>query len=202
MLVVFFFLRFYLFLDRGREGERERNISVWLALVCPLLGTWPATQACALNWELNPWPFGLQVDTQYTEPHQPGLIFATFYRYIMAFWNDLIWISLIDCKGYTCDLAFNYIVLYVQKYLCFGVISPSTLYKLNHISSSKSLCLYEFGFLSLKWGVIISTVPSVVTVLSVSLPSLLNWYWEYPKCSATAYFPCWLHFLQMFRKIF
>ena len=44
----------YLFLERGkgREKERERNINVWLPLTWPLLGTWPATQACALtgNW--------------------------------------------------------------------------------------------------------------------------------------------------------
>ena len=29
--------------------KRERNISVWLPLMHPLLGTWPATQACALT---------------------------------------------------------------------------------------------------------------------------------------------------------
>ena len=41
----------HLFLERGegREEERERNIHVWLPLVCSLLGTWPATQACALT---------------------------------------------------------------------------------------------------------------------------------------------------------
>ena len=41
----------YLFLDRGggRKKERERNINVWLPLMNPLLGTWPATQACALT---------------------------------------------------------------------------------------------------------------------------------------------------------
>ena len=27
----------------------ERNIDVWLLLVCPLLGAWPTTQACALT---------------------------------------------------------------------------------------------------------------------------------------------------------
>ena len=37
----------YLFLER--EKERERNINVWLPLVHPLLGTWPATQACVLT---------------------------------------------------------------------------------------------------------------------------------------------------------
>ena len=50
---------FYLFIfteiGEGREKERERDIIVWLPLVCPLLGTWPATQACALtgNWTRN-----------------------------------------------------------------------------------------------------------------------------------------------------
>ena len=38
----------FIFGEREREGERERNIDVWLPLVCLQLGTWPATQACAL----------------------------------------------------------------------------------------------------------------------------------------------------------
>ena len=32
-----------------RDTERERNISVWLPLVHPQLGTRPTTQACALT---------------------------------------------------------------------------------------------------------------------------------------------------------
>ena len=52
-LTCLFLKNFYfliLFLERGeeRETERERNINVWLPLEHPLLGTWPATQACAL----------------------------------------------------------------------------------------------------------------------------------------------------------
>ena len=45
------FWRFCLFLDRGegRGKERKRRINVWLPLKRPLLGTWPATQACALT---------------------------------------------------------------------------------------------------------------------------------------------------------
>ena len=46
-----YFKDFILFLDSGeeKEKERERNIKVWLPLACPLLGTWPATQARALT---------------------------------------------------------------------------------------------------------------------------------------------------------
>ena len=45
------FLRFYLFIFREGKGgrERKRNINLWLPLERPLLGTWPATQACALT---------------------------------------------------------------------------------------------------------------------------------------------------------
>ena len=40
----------FIFREReGREKERERNISVWLTFKWPPLGTWPATQACALT---------------------------------------------------------------------------------------------------------------------------------------------------------
>ena len=40
-----------LFLEsrEGRGKWKERNINVWLPLVCPLLGTWPTTQAYALT---------------------------------------------------------------------------------------------------------------------------------------------------------
>ena len=52
-LFLFYFLKDFicLFLERGkeREKERERNTNVWLPLIRPLLGTWPATQACALT---------------------------------------------------------------------------------------------------------------------------------------------------------
>ena len=52
--ILFFYFKkdcIYLFLERGggREKERERNINVWLPLTCPLQGTLPATQACALT---------------------------------------------------------------------------------------------------------------------------------------------------------
>ena len=52
-LFLFCFLRrFYLFyFQREGEGRRKRgrNINMWLPLAHPLLGIWPATQACALT---------------------------------------------------------------------------------------------------------------------------------------------------------
>ena len=55
-MIVDFLKRFYLFTfrERGRDGEREGETSKcerhmdWWPLTSPQLGTWPATQACAL----------------------------------------------------------------------------------------------------------------------------------------------------------
>ena len=63
---------FYLFIFRERGREGEGNINVWLPLVHPLLGTWPATQACALPGNRTG-DSGLWAGTQSTELHQPEL---------------------------------------------------------------------------------------------------------------------------------
>ena len=55
---LFFFLRFYLLVEREREGETE-NLACNPGM-CP-------------DWELNQWPFSLQTDAQSTEPSQLGL---------------------------------------------------------------------------------------------------------------------------------
>ena len=74
-----FLKRFYCFLERGGgEKDGERNINVWLPLMRPPLGARPATQACALDWESNQRPFGLQDRAQSTELHQPGLNLIKF----------------------------------------------------------------------------------------------------------------------------
>ena len=46
----FFFKRFYLFIFRGEEKEKERvrNSNEWLTLTCPAPGTCFTTQACGL----------------------------------------------------------------------------------------------------------------------------------------------------------
>ena len=79
MLIYFLRISFFLSFQReGKEKERERSLIVWLPLTCPLMGTWPATQACALDWDSNQWPFGSQAGTQSTDPHQPGLQMLIF----------------------------------------------------------------------------------------------------------------------------
>ena len=69
-------LRFCLFIfrERGREKERERNLIGWLPLAHPRLGTWAATQACVLTGNrIDDLSFSLWDDGQATEPHQSVL---------------------------------------------------------------------------------------------------------------------------------
>ena len=68
------------------EGERERNISVWLPLARPILGTWPPTPGRCPDWELDQQPFDSQGSTQSTEPHQPGYVWLfKFPKYMGEF---------------------------------------------------------------------------------------------------------------------
>ena len=61
---------FIYFLDRGEE--RERNINVWLPHTCPTPGNLVCNSRMCPDWKSNQQPFGLQADSQSTEPHQPG----------------------------------------------------------------------------------------------------------------------------------
>ena len=87
----FFFLRFDLFIFRERkEGrKRDKNISVWLPLVHPSVGTWPATQVMCPDWESNQQSFGSQAGAQSTEPYQPGLYLPHEGRRALLKWQDL-----------------------------------------------------------------------------------------------------------------
>ena len=69
----FSFLRFYLFLERGREGETEGQKQQGV-VACHMLptGDLACNPGMYPDWELNWRPFGLQACTQSTEPHQPG----------------------------------------------------------------------------------------------------------------------------------
>ena len=75
----------YLVLERGewRGEERERNIHVQekhqlVASRTPPVGDPGVCPERESNWQ----PFGLQADAQSTEPHQAGLIFNSYMKYI------------------------------------------------------------------------------------------------------------------------
>ena len=72
---------------------------MWLPLTHPLLGTWPETQACALDWELNLRPFGLQAGAQATEPHQPGLDLEPILLFLCIRTTQPLFVSLSICSG-------------------------------------------------------------------------------------------------------
>ena len=76
MIFKVYFLKdfIYLFLERGREGEREGEKHQ-----CVVTSGTPPTGHLAHNpgmcpdWEWNQRPLGSQACAQFVEPHQPGL---------------------------------------------------------------------------------------------------------------------------------
>ena len=66
---------FIYFLERGREGERERNNDVWEISCLSRAPSGDLTHNPGMypDRETNWWPLGSQADAQPTEPHQTGL---------------------------------------------------------------------------------------------------------------------------------
>ena len=98
---VFFFKDFiYLFLERGEGEEKggESNINVWLRLERSLLGTWPATQACALT---RNWTSGPLVHRPAPSPLSHSSQGCGIFIYL--FLNVLVGCSFISC----CEVSFE-----------------------------------------------------------------------------------------------
>ena len=86
-----YFLKIYLFLERGerREKERERKIDVYLPLAHPLLGTWPTTQACALTGNQTGDPLVLRPTLNPLSHTSQGKNNYVLFVYLFAFtWED------------------------------------------------------------------------------------------------------------------
>ena len=75
---IFFLLLFiYLFIERGRGGEREgEKHQCVVASHVPPTGDLAYNPGMCTDWESNLQPFGSQAGTQSTEPRQLGLIFS------------------------------------------------------------------------------------------------------------------------------
>ena len=67
-------LRFYLFIERGkgREEERERNINVWLLLSRAPTEDLARNPGLCPDWESNLRPLALWNNARPTEPHRSG----------------------------------------------------------------------------------------------------------------------------------
>ena len=75
----FFKKRFYLFIERGREGEKEgENHRCVVASHIPSTGDLACNPGLCPEWESNQRPFDLQAPAQSTELHQPGLELLIF----------------------------------------------------------------------------------------------------------------------------
>ena len=69
----------------GKEKKRERNINVWLPLMRPLLGTWPATQACALTGSRSSNPLILRPALNPLSHASQGSIWIYDARFSLSF---------------------------------------------------------------------------------------------------------------------
>ena len=71
----FYFLKdfVYLFLERGRKGEREGEKHLYVVASCvPPTGDLACNPGMCPDWELNQKLSGSQAGAQSTESHQPG----------------------------------------------------------------------------------------------------------------------------------
>ena len=74
-MLLFKVLFIYLFLERGREGERGEKLQFVVASRATPTGDLARHPGMCPDWESNRQTFGLQTCGQSTEPHQPGRVF-------------------------------------------------------------------------------------------------------------------------------
>ena len=96
---------FFIFRERGREGERDGKKHQCVGASCvPPTGDPACNPGMCPDWELNWRPFVSQVSAQSTEPYQPGLFLSVtvyfasciFYIvfYIFIYFKDFIYLFL------------------------------------------------------------------------------------------------------------
>ena len=92
-----------------KEKERERNISVWLPLARPLLGTWTTTQVCALTGNRTSDPLLLRPTLNPLSYTSQGE--KKFFQLIIAHFCDS------KCHMYTCDISHVHLIMISLSHL-------------------------------------------------------------------------------------
>ena len=69
----------FIFRQRGREGEREREKQCVVASHAPPTGDLDHNPGMCPDWELNWWPFGYQASTQCTSHTSQGIKLCSFW---------------------------------------------------------------------------------------------------------------------------
>ena len=157
-----------------------RETAIWVPLSHPQLGTWPATQACALTGD---WAGG----TQSTEPHQPGPALNSFAHVLRSetaglqmvpswsFWVSWICIS-ITILGFGEVLGHYFFQL--GSLLPLSLPPPSIMYML--FSSHKFLSSLHFSSLIFLFLCLSHLKVLYLSSLNLFLPSQ-GWYWVLVK---------------------
>ena len=117
----YFFKDFiYLFLERRRnKKERVRNISVWLPLVCPQLGTWPTTQACALTGNQTCDPLVHSLVLNPLSHTSQGWFFIIELLVFFIYCRYKFLVSYMICKYFLlfCGFSFHFPYLFIFQFL-------------------------------------------------------------------------------------
>ena len=105
--------RFYLFLERGEEREKEREKNTYVQRETSVASCMPPTVELAHypgirpGWESNLWIFSLQAGAQPTKPHHQGGEMQTFQWKVAVHWNP---------HGKKIKLDYYYLILYSPKF--------------------------------------------------------------------------------------
>ena len=86
---------YFIFRQRGREGEREgEKYQCVVDSSVPPIGDLAGNPSMCPDWEWSQQPFGSPAGTSSTEPHQPGwnytCSYATFWKSALCMWASFL----------------------------------------------------------------------------------------------------------------
>ena len=88
---LFFLKILFIFRERGRQREREGNISMWLPLACPQMGNLACNPGMCPDWETNQQRFGSQASTNpLSHTRQGSLFYFLIFICIFVFLSTIL----------------------------------------------------------------------------------------------------------------